>query len=166
MNESLRILVIDDDEDEYFLLKELVSGHGKGGTFHQYDLDWISTYEEALKAFLDCQYDLYLLDFHLGGHSGLTLLQEENVRQCSAPIIMLTGQGSYETDLAAMQLGAADYLDKNQLTLPLLERSIRYAIERKQAEKQLETVVQERTKDLGLMKKQALFLRDSDTVFE
>jgi diguanylate cyclase (GGDEF)-like protein len=155
MNERLRILVIDDDEDEYFLLKELVSGHGKGGTFHQYDLDWVSTYEEALKAFLACQYDLYLLDFHLGGHSGLTLLQEEIVRQCSAPIIMLTGQGSYETDLAAMQLGAADYLDKNQLTLPLLERSIRYAIERKQAEKQLETLVQERTKDLILMKKQA-----------
>jgi diguanylate cyclase (GGDEF)-like protein len=68
---------------------------------------------------------------------------------------MLTGQGSYDIDLAAMQLGAADYLDKNQLTLPLLERSIRYAIERKQAQKYLETLVQERTKDLALMKKQA-----------
>jgi diguanylate cyclase (GGDEF)-like protein len=54
-----------------------------------------------------------------------------------------------------MQLGAADYLDKNQLSLPLLERSIRYAIERKQAQKHLETLVQERTKDLALMKKQA-----------
>jgi diguanylate cyclase (GGDEF)-like protein len=68
---------------------------------------------------------------------------------------MLTGQGSYAVDLSAMQLGVADYLEKSQLTLPLLERSIRYAIERKQAEQHLEKLVQERTKDLALMKKQA-----------
>jgi diguanylate cyclase (GGDEF)-like protein len=151
----VRILLIDDDEDEYFLLKELVSGRAQGRTLHDYDLDWVSTYEEAVGAFLDCQYDLYLVDYQLGSRSGLDLLREPLVRACSSPVIMLTGQGSYAIDLSAMQLGAADYLEKNQLTLPLLERSIRYAIERKQAEKHLESLVQERTKDLALMKKQA-----------
>jgi diguanylate cyclase (GGDEF)-like protein len=68
---------------------------------------------------------------------------------------MLTGQGNYTVDILAMQLGVADYLEKGQLTLPLLERSIRYAIEQKQAERKLEALVQERTKDLALMKKQA-----------
>jgi GAF domain-containing protein len=71
---------------------------------------------------------------------------------------MLTGQGSYAIDVSAMQLGVADYLEKGQLTLPLLERSIRYAIEQKESENQLEAMIQERTRDLALMKKQALVL--------
>jgi diguanylate cyclase (GGDEF)-like protein len=151
----VRILLIDDDEDEYFLLRELVSGRTRGRALYDYHLEWVSTYEEAVGAFLDCQYDLYLVDYQLGSRSGLDLLREPAIKACSSPVIMLTGQGSYAIDLSAMQLGAADYLEKNQLTLPLLERSIRYAIERKQAEKHLETLVQERTKDLALMKKQA-----------
>lgn len=155
MDARLRILLIDDDEDEYFLLKELVSGQTKGRALQHYDLAWVSTYEEALRAFSDCQYDLCLVDYQLGNRSGLELLREPLARKCSVPVIMLTGQGSYAIDISAMQLGASDYLEKSQLTLPLLERSIRYAIERKQAEKHLETLVQERTKDLALMKKQA-----------
>ena len=148
-------MLIDDDEEEYFLLKELVSGQAKGRTLHHYDLDWVSTYEEAVRAFLSCQYDVYLVDYHLGSRSGLDLLREAASSECSSPIIMLTGQGSYETDVSAMQLGAADYLEKNQLTLPLLERSIRYAIEQKQAAQQLEQLVHERTSDLAVMQKQA-----------
>ena len=155
MNEQVRILLIDDDEDDYFLLKELLSGQTKGRTLHHYNLDWVSIYEEAVRALFDCQYDLYLVDYHLGSHNGLDLLRETAAQECPAPVIMLTGQGSYETDLAAMQLGASDYLEKGQLTLPLLERSIRYAIERKQAEKRLELLIHERTRDLALMQKQA-----------
>lgn len=155
MSERLRILLIDDDEDEFFILKELLSGHTQGKTVHTYDLDWVSTYEEAVKAFLDCRHDLYLIDYHLGKRSGLDLLREVAARQCPSPVIMLTGQGSYSIDLSAMQLGVSDYLEKSQLTLPLLERSIRYAIERKQTEKQLEVLVQERTRDLALMQRQA-----------
>jgi diguanylate cyclase (GGDEF)-like protein len=155
MKERVRILLIDDDEEEYILLRELLSNQGRGKIVHHYDLNWISTYEEAVKAFSNCQYDLYLVDYHLGSRSGLDLLREPAVQTCSSPIIMLTGLGSYETDLAAMQLGAADYLEKNQLTRPLFERSIRYAIERKQTEKHLERLVLERTRALVLMKKRA-----------
>jgi diguanylate cyclase (GGDEF)-like protein len=151
----VRILLIDDDEDQYFLLRELVSERTEGRTLHGYDLDWVSTYDEAIGAFMNCQYDLYLVDYQLGSRSGLDLLREPVVRACSSPVIMLTGQGSYAIDLSAMQLGAVDYLEKSQLTLPLLERSIRYALERKQAAKHLEMLVQERTRDLALMKKQA-----------
>jgi diguanylate cyclase (GGDEF)-like protein len=154
MSERVRILLIDDDEEEYFLLKALVSGNAKSRTLHHYDLDWVSTYEEAVRAFLDCQYDIFLVDYQLGRHSGLDLLREPAARQCSSPQIMLTGQGSYETDLSAMQLGASDYLEKSQLNLPLLERSIRYAIERRQAEQRLEILVQERTRALALMEEQ------------
>jgi DNA-binding response OmpR family regulator len=52
-------------------------------------------------------------------------------------MILLTGQGDREIDIEAMKAGAADYLDKSQLRAPLLERSIRYAIERKRAEQKI-----------------------------
>lgn len=158
MKNQLRILLIDDDEDEYILLRELVTGLAGGRTIAKIHLEWVSTYEEARKAFSECEYDLFLVDYRLGGRSGLDLLQEAEARACPAPAIMLTGQGSYAIDISAMQLGVADYLEKGQLTMPLLERSIRYAIERKEVEKQLEALIQERTRDLALVEKQALAL--------
>lgn len=50
---------------------------------------------------------------------------------------MLTGWGDHTVDVTAMKAGAADYLDKSQLSVQLLERSIRYAIERRRAEEAL-----------------------------
>src|SRR5437016_13426824 len=58
-------------------------------------------------------------------------------RGAGAPIILLTGQGNRQVDLQAMEAGAAEYLIKGELTPPLLERTVRYAIERKRAEETL-----------------------------
>ena len=158
MKDRLQILLIDDDEDDYILLRELITGPARWRTILNIQLDWISTYEEALQSFSECQYDLFLVDYHLGSQTGLELLKEEPARACTSPVIMLTGQGSYAIDVSAMQLGVADYLEKSQLTLPLLERSIRYAIDRRDVEKQLEALVRDRERDLAVMKKQALEL--------
>lgn len=143
MDERLRILLIDDDEDEYVILQGLISGKSRSPIFQPIDLEWVSTYEDAVQAISVCTYDLFLVDFHLGQHNGLDVLREAGTRGCPAPIIMLTGHGDYTTDLAAMELGAADYLEKGQLTLPLLERSIRYAIERSRTLLELQKQAQE-----------------------
>jgi diguanylate cyclase (GGDEF)-like protein len=151
----LRILLIDDDEAEYILLGEMVSSTPNGDTLLGFDVDWVSTYEQALAAFADCAYDVYLLDYRLGPRTGLDLMREPVVRDCPRPIIMLTGHDDYAIDMAAMQLGAADYLVKGQLTRPSLERSVRYAVERRNVQRDLQRVVQERTRDLALLEKQA-----------
>lgn len=143
MDDRLRILLIDDDEEEYFFLKELIARQTRGRIFNHFDLHWVATYEEAVRAVTVCQYDLFLVDYHLGHHNGLDVLREATTLGCPAPIIMLTGQGDYKTDLAAMELGAADYLEKGQLTLPLLERSIRYSIERARNLAELQKQAQE-----------------------
>src|SRR5207237_7264187 len=74
-----------------------------------------------------------LVDYRLGAQNGIDFLRAALEQGCQAPIILLTGQGEREIDLEAMKAGAADYLVKGGLNSGLLERSIRYAIERKRA---------------------------------
>jgi diguanylate cyclase (GGDEF)-like protein len=134
-NKVLRILLVDDDEDEYILTKMLLADRSYLSTDIQqvgFKLDWVSTYEAALKSFQDDPHDVYLVDYHLGDKNGLELMKKAIQGGCKMPIIMLTGQGNYQVDIAAMQAGAADYLVKGQIDSQLLERSIRYAVERTQ----------------------------------
>ncbi|MEO8891769.1 MAG: response regulator, partial [Coleofasciculaceae cyanobacterium] len=123
----------DDDEDDYILTRDWFSEMADT----RFELEWVNNYEQALEAIAKCQHDVYLFDYRLGSHNGLELLREALSYGCLAPIILLTGQGDHEVDIEAMKAGAADYLDKSLLGAPLLERSIRYAIERKQAEQKI-----------------------------
>ncbi|MFM8320150.1 MAG: response regulator, partial [Chloroflexota bacterium] len=146
----LRILMVDDDEEEYLLLKDLLARELKQQSRRSsMTLDWVGNFDAALEALAACSYDVYLVDYRLGGRSGIDLLRTAQARACRSPIILLTGQGSYDVDLAAMSAGAADYLVKDQISFPLLERALRYALERKQTEAVLERLVQERTRSLA-----------------
>ncbi len=119
--ELLRVLLVEDDEDDYVIIRELLS------EIEGLELEWVSSYEEALGAIGREEHDVCLLDYRLGGRSGLDLLRAASERGHKTPMILLTGQGDRELDLEAMQAGAADYLVKGQIDAPLLERSIRYA---------------------------------------
>ena len=130
---ALRVLIADDDEDDYILTRDLLLRIGRP----RFQLDWTPSYEGALQAIELNQHDVYLLDYHLGHADGLQLLREALARGCKAPIILLTGNDNWETDVEAMKAGAADYLVKGQLDARLLERSIRYALERTRAQAEL-----------------------------
>ncbi len=129
----LSILLVDDDEDEYVLVRSLLSEIEDW----KFDLEWAATYEAALKAIQRSQHDVCLVDYRLGAHNGLELLRWAGENGSRAPMIFLTGQGAREIDMEAMKAGAADYLIKGQLDSSLLERSIRYAVERRRAEETL-----------------------------
>jgi two-component system, sensor histidine kinase and response regulator len=130
---ELRILIADDDEDDYILTRDLLQRIGR----QRFRLDWTPSYEAALQAIELNQHDVYLFDYHLGHSDGLSLMREALARGCKAPIILLTGNDDWETDVEAMKAGAADYLVKGHLDPRLLERSIRYALERKRAQEEL-----------------------------
>ena len=131
---SIRVLLVDDDEDDYIITHDLLAE----STDATFVLAWVATYEAAV-ASIECQqYDVYLVDYQLGAYNGLDLLRTARAAGCQAPFILLTGQGDHEVDVEAMQTGAADYLLKGQIDAPLLERAIRYAIERKRTETELQ----------------------------
>ena len=138
MNE-IRVLLIEDDADDHAIIKHLLSKI----TDTRFLLDWVTHYDAALKSLATHEYDICLLDFHLGVHDGLEVLEKAREKMWKTPIIFLTGQGEYEVDIRAMNLGASDYLVKDQLTADLLERSIRYAIERESSRKALQKANEE-----------------------
>ncbi|MBD2612964.1 MAG: response regulator [Nostoc sp. ZfuVER08] len=152
-NSPIKVLFVDDDEDDYILTRYWF------GEFRvaKCDLEWVNNYQAARSAIARQQHDIYLVDYRLGAHNGLELLREAIANGCSSPMILLTGQGDWEIDLEAMKAGAADYLEKSQLTAPLLERSIRYAIERKQTEQK----IREQAALLDVAT-DAIFVRDLD----
>jgi FixJ family two-component response regulator len=133
----LSILLVDDDEEELMIMRELLAE--VDGLVCK--LDWVASYDAGLAALGDGSHDICLLDYRLGAHTGLELLQAAVAQGCRAPIIMLTGQEDRDVDIAAMHAGAADYLAKGTIDPRLLERAIRYAIERKRAQEEREQLI-------------------------
>ena len=133
LTDPIRVLLIDDDEDEFVLTRHLVAEN----PMSRVTLEWTPDYDAALADMVCDEHDVYLVDYRLGAQDGLELLREALAKGCSAPVMMLTGHGDGEVDLAAMRAGAADYLVKGRISGELLERALRYAVERKRIEKQL-----------------------------
>ncbi len=124
---------MDDDEDDYILTRDLLAEPGVS----RFEFEWAPTYEAGLAAMEKHRHDVYLLDYRLGERNGLELLRRAVDLEIRAPIILLTSQGDTRVDMAAMEMGAADYLDKTTLTADMLERSIRYALGRARSEETL-----------------------------
>ena len=133
--EQIRVLLVEDDEDDYFLTSDLLS-EGRERGLHFF-LEWVDEADKALNLMLAMQHDVYLVDYRMGASDGLQLLRAAVTGGCKAPIILLTGQGDHEVDVYAMEAGAVDYLIKGEISASLLERSIRYAIQRKKVEAEL-----------------------------
>lgn len=124
-DEQIKVLIVDDDEEDYLIIKDLLSRLPED----KHDVRWAQDYKRALKAVEESDYSAYLIDYRLGGEDGLELVRELVASGHDVPIIMLTGQGSLEIDLEASRAGAVDYLVKDELSPTLLERAIRYAIQ-------------------------------------
>ncbi|MCM3870340.1 MAG: PAS domain S-box protein [Pyrinomonadaceae bacterium] len=142
--QTIKVLLIDDDEDDYILTAELLSKTNAGA----YQLDWASSYEEGLRLAVRRDHHVCLVDYRLGERSGVELIREVRESRVTTPMILLTGQGDHDVDIEAMEAGATDYLIKDQTSSARLERTIRYAvqlyIERGRVEAELAAYAQRR----------------------
>ncbi|MGN7719738.1 ATP-binding protein [Chitinophaga sp. 22620] len=145
-NTRKRILMVDDDEDDFFLVNTLL----QDVTDDQYVIDWAPTYDKAIEAIERKEHELYLVDYRLGRYTGLDILRHFQEIGYEAPVIMLTGKGDYAIDNEAMMAGASDYLVKGEITGPELERAIRYGI---MEFKHLRTIAENERKYFGVFEK-------------
>ncbi len=124
--QNIRVVIVDDDEDDYFIISDLI----KEIENRSFIVEWCRNYDTALEKITAKQYDICLVDYRLGSHTGLQLLQKAREAGFDGPIVMLTGKGNKDVDIKAMQFGATDYLVKSELNTEKIERCIRYSIDR------------------------------------
>ena len=133
MDKKIKILFIDREHGEYLLIADILSQ-----VRHvEYQLTWCNQLEIALPKILSQDYDVVLLDYYWGGSSARDLLNAARVQACQTPIVVMTDEMETEVDREAIRAGASDYLIKGQIDCELLERTLRYAIERKLTEQHL-----------------------------
>ncbi len=135
VSDKIKILLIDDDEDDMVITLDLLNDVKDT----DYKLDWVSTFNDGLFEIKKERHDVYIIDYRLDREDGLKLLQEAIEIGCDAPMILLTGLGDHEIDRKAMELGAYDYLVKDEINSLSLERSIRYAININRSKKALQS---------------------------
>jgi PAS domain S-box-containing protein len=158
--QEIRILIVDDDEDDYFILSDYI----KEIESSKFIIDWCSDYDEALSKIRDRKYDIYFVDYRLGKHTGLELLQEVYAEDFYDPVVLLTGKGNKDIDIKAMQSGATDYLIKSELNTEKLERCIRYSLDRADDLKELKAR-ENKYRSLFENSKDAIFIVDENLVF-
>ncbi|MBP8911755.1 MAG: PAS domain S-box protein [Phycisphaerae bacterium] len=134
MANPLRILIIEDDIIDRKLLERLLSQSTLGGCAVKH----ADRLETALRLLKEHPFDIILLDLGLPDSQGMDSVGRLQAYAPHLPIIVLSGLDDENTATHAVQMGVQDYLIKGQVDANLLMRAIRYALERKKAERQLQ----------------------------
>ncbi|WP_156043843.1 PP2C family protein-serine/threonine phosphatase [Cellulomonas sp. URHE0023] len=134
---ALRLLLVEDDEGDAILVRELLVDAGLSVT-----MSWVQTLDRAIEllhvdptAGTDAggRFDLVLLDLGLPDATGIDAL--EQLLACGAPgVVVLTGLAGGDVGVRAVAAGAQDYLVKGEVGPELLARSVRYAVQRRRLE--------------------------------
>lgn len=105
MNEKMRILLCEDDENLGMLLREYLQAKG-------YDTELCTDGEAGYKAFLKGKYDLCVFDVMMPKKDGFSLAKDIRQSNEEVPIIFLTAKTLKEDILEGFKIGADDYLTK------------------------------------------------------
>lgn len=123
-HETVRILVLDDDEDDTFLVREIIDEIPGGN----YQIEVAHTQDDGAVILREQDIDIVLCDYLMGAQTGIQFINAMRDEGHEVPVILLTGMGDKATDQAALEAGASDYLSKIDLSSSILDRAIRYAI--------------------------------------
>ncbi|MBL7933505.1 MAG: response regulator [Bacteroidia bacterium] len=125
---SIRLLVVEDDEDDYVLLMSSL----KTSSFNKTVL-WADTFNRAKEILNSQPIDIVIVDYRLGVHTGIELVRYIREKNPFTPCILITGLQASALDEEALKSGAYDYLVKGKYTSEDIDRSIRYAVEKASA---------------------------------
>lgn len=117
---SARLLVVDDEEALTLALCNILAQQG-------YETVGCTSAADALAKMESARFDLLLTDMRMAGINGLSLVSAALARDPTMVTVMMTGQGSIENAVEAMQVGVLDYVLKPfkvQTMLPILERAL------------------------------------------
>ena len=151
-DKHISILLVEDNAGDRRLISEMLA-EASNVTF---DVKYADRLQAAMEYLAQNRVEVILLDLGLPDSQGLETVRKTYAQVSETPIVVLTGLNDEMIGAQAVNEGAQDYLIKGQVDTHLLRRTIRYAIERKQAEErerrlQLQLNLSNRLASLGLM---------------
>jgi two-component system, response regulator RegA len=117
------ILLVDDEVVFTNNMSKLLTKRG-------YHVTAVNSGEAALRALQETSFDVMVLDLKMPGMDGIAMMHEMRKLELSTEVLILTGHGSIDTALEAIQLGAYDYVTKPCEIAELVSK-IEAAFERK-----------------------------------
>jgi diguanylate cyclase (GGDEF)-like protein len=141
-----RVLIIDDDKHVRGLLVNLLCDNCECAQ--------AESAEHALVALTESNFDLVISDIQMGGMSGLDLVPRVHAIAPDSVVLMVSGQRNIEAAIAAMRVGAFDYIMK-PFNIPLLEAAVKRAVkhsgllrENRIDKEQIESLLRQRTAEV------------------
>jgi two-component system, cell cycle sensor histidine kinase and response regulator CckA len=143
MKEEIHVLLIEDDEGDARLVKEMLE-HNEGGAF---TVNHVSTLEDGMRSLAPgTGNQVILLDLGLPDETGLQTLRRMMPLAQDASVVVITGLEDEELGIAAIREGAHDYLIKGHIDGRQLRRILRYALERHKLQSELRAEVERRAR--------------------
>jgi PAS domain S-box-containing protein len=140
---NLNLLIIEDNPGDLFIIKEFLARTRLPIHF----IKSADSLKEAEALLAKDKFDVIFLDLFLPDGSGAQTFQQINPRNLSAAVIVLSGLQDETIALEALQQGVQDYVVKGEYDEKLLEKTVRFALERKR-DQDLIRLSQERYKVL------------------
>jgi signal transduction histidine kinase/CheY-like chemotaxis protein len=133
-DQKTRVLLVEDNPGDARLIQEMLKETGGDG----FEIDWVSELGEGLERLGAGRVDLVLLDLGLPDSRGIETFFKAYAHSPQVPFVLMTGLDDETLALTAVRQGAQDYLVKGATDASMLLRAIRYATERKSAERAIE----------------------------
>ncbi|MHB8149351.1 MAG: response regulator [Desulfobulbia bacterium] len=151
---KIRILLIEDDQADAFLIREMLRESPTGGSEATGDIaiQHVTRLDDGIRLAGEGAFDIIISDLGLPDSQGMDTVRKLASGVKYLPIVVMTGLADHEVGLEAVNCGAQDYLVKGQVNGEMLVRSIRYAIERKRIENEKEQVIAELQEALAKVK--------------
>lgn len=143
MAKPLRVLIVEDDENDLLLLLRQLRSGG-----YEPDHYWVRNATELTLALQGNNFEVVISDFDLPGFDGLAVLRAVQAHGRDLPFLLVSGVIGEETAVAAMRAGAHDYIMKDKLArlAPAIERELGEAEERRQRRRAEDALRREREK--------------------
>lgn len=120
----MRILIVEDSEAEAFLIETMF----RDAEAFAGELVHITNSADARLELETGKFDIAFIDHFLGPDTGTALIRGVGGRKCPTPMILMSGLGTKDVESAALEAGAVDYIDKENLSSELLSRTVKFAL--------------------------------------
>lgn len=147
MQNVLKILILEDNPDDLFLLKEMLNDSDE----IEVEIIHAGRLSQAITKHRKSKVDAAILDLQVPDSFGLDTFLGFHKEYPNTPTIVLTGTKDYKLAIDAVKMGAQDYLHKGEFSALAIVRTIRYAIERQRLTSELKSALEEIKQLSGLL---------------